>query len=200
DPAGGMVRLDDDVLWFADRPGNRRVDSFSNIVGQPEVALALLIPGSHRIVLVNGRARLTKDQAARDLFTVKDKTPLLAVRVQIASIALHDSAALTRADLWPVRSESDIEPARLFMDRSEEHTSELQSREKLVCRLLLEKKKTLVKDYQGGVGAVVRAADATAKLVPLGQAEVVGAVDEDGGGVGEVDVRLHGERAQRQVG
>src|SRR5690606_12091287 len=27
-------------------------------------------------------------------------------------------------------------------DRSEEHTSELQSREKLVCRLLLEKKKT----------------------------------------------------------
>src|SRR5690606_22004081 len=29
----------------------------------------------------------------------------------------------------------------LFEDRSEEHTSELQSRENLVCRLLLEKKK-----------------------------------------------------------
>src|SRR5690606_39722857 len=28
--------------------------------------------------------------------------------------------------------------------RSEEHTSELQSREKLVCRLLLEKKKTSI--------------------------------------------------------
>src|SRR5436309_10336935 len=28
--------------------------------------------------------------------------------------------------------------------RSEEHTSELQSRENLVCRLLLEKKKTMV--------------------------------------------------------
>src|SRR5690606_40169550 len=28
------------------------------------------------------------------------------------------------------------------IDRSEEHTSELQSREKLVCRLLLEKKNT----------------------------------------------------------
>src|SRR5690606_40728677 len=35
------------------------------------------------------------------------------------------------------------EAARFFLDRgrSEEHTSELQSREKLVCRLLLEKKK-----------------------------------------------------------
>src|SRR5690606_40805292 len=31
--------------------------------------------------------------------------------------------------------------ARLKLDRSEEHTSELQSRENLVCRLLLEKKK-----------------------------------------------------------
>src|SRR5690606_41807371 len=29
----------------------------------------------------------------------------------------------------------------LFRERSEEHTSELQSRENLVCRLLLEKKK-----------------------------------------------------------
>src|SRR5690606_41261850 len=32
---------------------------------------------------------------------------------------------------------------RALMIRSEEHTSELQSRENLVCRLLLEKKKTL---------------------------------------------------------
>src|SRR5690606_39738103 len=31
---------------------------------------------------------------------------------------------------------------RAHPTRSEEHTSELQSREKLVCRLLLEKKKT----------------------------------------------------------
>src|SRR3712207_7051750 len=32
----------------------------------------------------------------------------------------------------------------IFDDRSEEHTSELQSRQYLVCRLLLEKKKKLV--------------------------------------------------------
>src|SRR5690606_40399831 len=35
------------------------------------------------------------------------------------------------------RAERALQPA----DRSEEHTSELQSRENLVCRLLLEKKK-----------------------------------------------------------
>src|SRR3712207_8029715 len=50
------------------------------------------------------------------------------------------------------RAESNIEPGRRIaaivagpygadFDRSEEHTSELQSRQYLVCRLLLEKKK-----------------------------------------------------------
>src|SRR5258707_9918509 len=37
---------------------------------------------------------------------------------------------------WPVHSERQTS-----LDRSEEHTSELQSRQYLVCRLLLEKKK-----------------------------------------------------------
>src|SRR6476620_11948364 len=36
---------------------------------------------------------------------------------------------------------------RLGSERSEEHTSELQSRQYLVCRLLLEKKKNKNKDY-----------------------------------------------------
>src|SRR3989440_9007198 len=33
-------------------------------------------------------------------------------------------------------------------DRSEEHTSELQSRSDFVCRLLLEKKKTIIAAYR----------------------------------------------------
>src|SRR5260221_3599306 len=39
----------------------------------------------------------------------------------------------------------------LVGDRSEEHTSELQSHSDLVCRLLLEKKKTSCKDFATGV-------------------------------------------------
>src|SRR5436309_9700539 len=37
--------------------------------------------------------------------------------------------------------QSFLQPHALAVARSEEHTSELQSRENLVCRLLLEKKK-----------------------------------------------------------
>src|SRR5579885_3813127 len=45
---------------------------------------------------------------------------------------------------WKVLYEPYLPRRRLFiMNRSEEHTSELQSRFDLVCRLLLEKKKNI---------------------------------------------------------
>src|SRR2546427_2075278 len=44
---------------------------------------------------------------------------------------------------WPARSRSRVRECCLASDtRSEEHTSELQSQSNLVCRLLLEKKKS----------------------------------------------------------
>src|SRR5690606_40891412 len=58
-----------------------------------------------------------------------------------------DSPARTRAGLIEAlrhgrpRRTCGSSPARTRAGRSEEHTSELQSRENLVCRLLLEKKK-----------------------------------------------------------
>src|SRR3712207_7786599 len=41
-----------------------------------------------------------------------------------------------------------------FDRRSEEHTSELQSRQYLVCRLLLEKKKKMISESAGDVNEV----------------------------------------------
>src|SRR2546429_6256217 len=48
-------------------------------------------------------------------------------------------AALAR----PIHGVLQVEPECKFVQRSEEHTSELQSRLHLVCRLLLEKKKKI---------------------------------------------------------
>src|SRR5436305_9298652 len=53
------------------------------------------------------------------------------------------AAAIARLDKrWPERARGYFEWATLGDLRSEEHTSELQSRPHLVCRLLLEKKKS----------------------------------------------------------
>src|SRR2546422_8191557 len=49
-------------------------------------------------------------------------------------------------------------PARLLTQRSEEHTSELQSRLHLVCRLLLEKKKKIYNTIEAKLQRYTRAA------------------------------------------
>src|SRR3712207_7273507 len=43
--------------------------------------------------------------------------------------------------IWVENTGKDLTSSVYFLMRSEEHTSELQSRQYLVCRLLLEKKK-----------------------------------------------------------
>src|SRR3712207_9477906 len=58
-------------------------------------------------------------------------------------VALHPEAHHLRADHVARQGQFDRPVGALAPDvRSEEHTSELQSRQYLVCRLLLEKKKT----------------------------------------------------------
>src|SRR5258707_8279289 len=52
---------------------------------------------------------------------------------------IRDSSRRTFGYLWRNKGESH---QVVVESRSEEHTSELQSRQYLVCRLLLEKKKT----------------------------------------------------------
>src|SRR3712207_7932446 len=51
------------------------------------------------------------------------------------------TATAVREEPDPTPSSRRLEPVRPRGERSEEHTSELQSRQYLVCRLLLEKKK-----------------------------------------------------------
>src|SRR5436305_7690400 len=67
---------------------------------------------------------------------------------EIYTLSLHDALPISparrrrarRPQAHPVQS---AHPLHAPQRRSEEHTSELQSRPHLVCRLLLEKKKTL---------------------------------------------------------
>src|SRR5690606_41138519 len=58
------------------------------------------------------------------------------------------------ATIETVVKANNVEAELLYkwIKRSEEHTSELQSRENLVCRLLLEKKKKLGHDGEGSMG------------------------------------------------
>src|SRR5260370_15426368 len=67
---------------------------------------------------------------------------------EIYTLSLHDALPI----LWQLKQRRNLirpnpgrwpSPKRDTSNRSEEHTSELQSHLNLVCRLLLEKKKTI---------------------------------------------------------
>src|SRR5438874_5362836 len=70
---------------------------------------------------------------------------------EIYTLSLHDALPISSilcmrsAARFPNSMTSEIE-LPYFRSRSEEHTSELQSRRDLVCRLLLEKKKAIGSD------------------------------------------------------
>src|SRR5207302_9987527 len=72
---------------------------------------------------------------------------------QIYTLSLHDALPISRVlDHACAAVTSHLPRCSPYQspesDRSEEHTSELQSRENLVCRLLLEKKKKKKKNKQ----------------------------------------------------
>lgn len=72
DLEGALIRLQDGRVQFADRSGNRRADSFRNILIQPRIAAAML----------SGTTRLTTDTAMRADFAVSGKAPLLLTWIE----------------------------------------------------------------------------------------------------------------------
>src|SRR5947209_13298051 len=67
--------------------------------------------------------------------------------VDVTGVGLHHGAPV-RLRITPAPADAGIVFIRT---RSEEHTSELQSRQYLVCRLLLEKKKKSPEKHDDGV-------------------------------------------------
>src|SRR3712207_7982221 len=85
------------------------------------------------------------DTATTEIYTLSlhDALPIYVRSRALREIREHIEAGRLGKVCWGrsalgTRHEDD---ARRLDDRSEEHTSELQSRQYLVCRLLLEKKK-----------------------------------------------------------
>ena len=115
DPAGLLVRLEGERVLFADRPGNRRTDSFLNLLQNPRAALLALTPGQTRVARIHGTASLTRDDALRASFAVDGKVPTLVVQLSDLRTEIFDSPAMKRAALWPAAAApADLDPAQLF--------------------------------------------------------------------------------------
>lgn len=100
DPAGFLVVLDDRTVALPDRPGNRRTDTFHNLLDRPTVSVLAMSPGDNRVLEIRGRARLTTDPALLATMAVQNQVPKVALVVDVAHSSLRFSEAVEHAALW----------------------------------------------------------------------------------------------------
>jgi PPOX class probable FMN-dependent enzyme len=100
DPPGFVDVLDDTTLAIPERPGNRKADTFANILQNDRVALLFMIPGKQETLRVSGTATIVRDASLRARFTVRGKTPELVLVVAIQEVFFHCAKCVIRAQLW----------------------------------------------------------------------------------------------------
>ena len=100
DPPGFVHVLDEATLAIPDRPGNRRADTFTNVLENPHVGLIFLIPGKLETLRVNGRARIVRDEALCARMAVRGKAPQLALVVEVEEAFIHCGKCMLRSGLW----------------------------------------------------------------------------------------------------
>lgn len=101
DPAGMVVHIiDEHTIAIPERPGNKRVDGYLNILSNPHVGTIAVIPGRGDTLRINGSARIVDDADYFDDLAVKGNRPILAVEVDVEEVFFHCSKAFLRSDLW----------------------------------------------------------------------------------------------------
>ncbi|MEM9386717.1 MAG: pyridoxamine 5'-phosphate oxidase family protein [Pseudomonadota bacterium] len=118
DPAGALLVFDNEGdLSYPDRPGNRRIDSFRNIIEQPEIALIALAPGTTKLIEVIGKARITNHETLHCAFAVQGKVPKLITRVRVTKMQHRESPALLRARPHALaQAPPELDAAEIFRD------------------------------------------------------------------------------------
>jgi PPOX class probable FMN-dependent enzyme len=122
DPPGFVQVLDDSTLAIPERPGNRRADTFSNLLQNPHVALIFLIPGKQETLRVGGTAMIVRDRWLRDQMAIAGKSPEFALVVAIQEVSIHCAKCVIRSKLWDTRHWPDLEGvpslARAIVDQA----------------------------------------------------------------------------------
>lgn len=128
DPPGFVRVLDDKTFIIPERPGNRRYDSLTNILANPNVSCLFFIPGFEDTLRVAGRASLTDDSADLAPMAVNGKVPVVGVKVTVDEVFLHCAKALKRSHLWDgdYRQDRSVMPsiARIIMAQVSEKVDE----------------------------------------------------------------------------
>ena len=99
-PPGFVKCADAQHLLLPDAGGNNRLDSLTNLLQDPRIALLFVLPGVDETLRVNGVAQLRDEAAYLDRFDGERQRPKLVVEVAVREAYLHCAKALMRSRLW----------------------------------------------------------------------------------------------------
>ena len=100
DPPGFVQIVDDTTIAIPERPGNKRVDGYLNVLQRPRVGTVFLIPGRGDTLRINGTARIMADAPYFEAMIVDGKRPLLALEIDVDEVFFHCAKAFLRSDAW----------------------------------------------------------------------------------------------------
>ncbi|HEY5844403.1 MAG TPA: pyridoxamine 5'-phosphate oxidase family protein [Mycobacterium sp.] len=100
DPPGFVHVIDDTTIAIPERPGNKRVDGYLNVLERPHVGTLFLIPGRGDTLRINGRATVLSDADYFDAMSVQGKRPILALEIAVREVFFHCAKAFLRSDAW----------------------------------------------------------------------------------------------------
>ncbi|GAA1637587.1 hypothetical protein GCM10009733_038350 [Nonomuraea maheshkhaliensis] len=105
----GFVRvIDGHTLAIPDRRGNKRADTFHNLLADDGFAAAMLVPGRTDVLHVSGTALVTDDPELLAGMALGSAVPQAALVVTVERAEVTPSHAVAAADLWDdtVRADS----------------------------------------------------------------------------------------------
>lgn len=108
DPAGFVKVLDEKHIAIPDRPGNRRLDTFENLLRDPHLAILFLVPGVGETLRVYGEARIVGDKALLSSMAVNGRAPHLATVLHVERVMIHCPKCVIRSRLWS--DSTDVKP------------------------------------------------------------------------------------------
>ncbi|MYW96350.1 hypothetical protein G3I59_38510 [Amycolatopsis rubida] len=100
DPPGVARVIGPATVALADRPGNRRTDTFHNVVERPEAAVLAVVPGDARTLEITGKAVISTEAGLRESMTERNRTPKAVLKVEIETVRLARNSALRDSGLW----------------------------------------------------------------------------------------------------
>lgn len=109
DPAGFVIVLDDKTLAIPDRPGNKRVDTFENLLINPDIGMIFLIPGYGYTLRISGKGSIVRDTALQRRLAVDGKFPELILIVTVQQAFMHCAKCIARSKVWQPAAWPDIQ-------------------------------------------------------------------------------------------